>query len=766
MRTIIKAARKRTRTVKLRTNGKHKIDAASTISAPIGNMGRILRPQALFRWLGPQLAAITPTYIEQTMLGAMAGSTLQAWSLFDLMLKTWPELLACYQELIESVIRKKLVYEPYCEEDEKPTTSALEKQKVVATALRRMQPDPTRDDSDLEATIRDVLDAWFRGVAVSEIVWQNVDDKQVGTIMAPKSTFAVDPTNYGFAADGSLGIRSKKSKDAGVWPYSTTSLMPAPDQLTPFPDNKFLIAMHKASGGSPLGGALLRPLAWWWCAANFSSDWLLNLAQVFGLPFRWASYDPNASPETLATLDIMLQNMGSNGWARFPAPTTLEYIEMGKSGSDHSPQGELLDRADRYARSLILGQTMTGNHGTTGKGGGQAFGKVEEEVKSDRVDAAGKFAVQVINQQLVPSILLLNFGDTDEMPTLKFLEDEVADLTEAQRDKTLADAGLEIGVDYLRKKYDIPEPAEGEDTIGGEKPMPDFGNQFGGSFGRDNPGDNAQQPGPSGEPPLDEPAKASDQTGHPFRGNQYVHLSAGDVVDTPHGRGVVRYASNTMVAVHFRDKGTRLLKPNQVVRRHTTALGDASVPLAQTPSMISLLPSEENKRRLMRNAGLQTKLLELNAIEDDAVFSRELEALACEEAGHEFHGNQYVAFQDLGISQRSEIAKNAGIKPLSEMLHDFSHSKSGEGYDILHNGKTIGHTGKGITRLGGAGWVNTYSHEQNLASQGKTYQSLPDALKAAADAVRQREIKTAYHASIKTKSNSLLTISRRETVIT
>ncbi len=659
MNRVASKARKRTKTVKLRTNGKHKIDAASTISAPVG-LTRMLRPQALFRWLGPQLAAITPTYIEQTMLGAMAGSTLQAWSLFDLMLKTWPELLACYQELIESVIRKKLVYEPYCEEDEKPTPSALEKQKVVATALRRMQPDAGRDDSDLEGTIRDVLDAWFRGVAVSEIVWQSVDDKQVGTITAPKSTFAVDPTNYGFGSDGALGIRSNKSKDAGVWPYSTTSLIPAPDQLKPFPENKFLIAMHKASGGSVLGGALLRPLAWWWCAANFSSDWLLNLAQLFGLPFRWVTYDSSASSETIAAIDQMLQNMGSNGWARFPVGTTMEMLQTGKEGSDHSPQGELLDRADRYARSLILGQTMTGNHGTTGKGGGQAFGKVEEEVKSDRVDAAGKFAVQVINQQLVPSILMLNFGDTDEMPTLKFLEDEVADLTEAQRDKTLADAGLEIGVDYLRKKYDIPEPAEGEDTIGGEKPMPDFGNQFGGSLAQDTGSNNAQQNEPStDEPPADEPAKASDQAGHPFRGNQYVQVPDNEATHLVEQKFGKNWFAQTMTTAEgkpfaYRIGYKRIGKPGISGERRiiitekfrsTTSMSDAlhkaGIPNNSGP-FPSLLPSEENNRRLMQNAGLQTTLLELNAIEDDAVFSKELLALACEESGHPFHGNQYT----------------------------------------------------------------------------------------------------------------------------
>ncbi len=611
MTSRIKSPRKRkpARSVKLRTNGKHKIDAASTISAPMSSgLSRILRPQALFRWLGPQLAAITPTYIEQTMLGAMQGSTIQAWSLFDIMLKSWPELLACYRELIESVIRKKLVYEPYCEEDEKPSDTALERMKVVATALRRMEPDPARDDSNIEGTIRDILDAWFRGVAVSEIIWQTIEDNQVGTITAPKSTFAVDPTNYAYATDGSLGLRTDKSRDTGVWPYSSTTLNPQPSQLTPFSryENKFLIAMHKASGGSPLGGALLRPLAWWWCAANFSSDWLLNLAQVFGLPFRWASYDPNASTETLTTLDNMLQNMGSNGWARFPTPTTLEFVEMGKQGSDHSPQGELLDRADRYARSLILGQTMTGTHGTTGKGGGQAFGKVEEDVKADRIDAAGKFAVTVINQQLVPSILMLNFGNTDEAPALKFLEDEVADLAEAQRDKTLADAGLEIGVDYLRKKYDIPEPAEGEDTIGGEKPMPDFG-----GFGMPDP--NAPRTGsepPTDEPPTDEPAKASDQTGHPFRGNQYVTL--GTYVNTPHGFGVVVAQDNQHAWVSV--NGTiRKVKRSDLTK----------IPHDKS-SFAGIAQTDEDKRRAQLNA----KLEELNEIDDDAVFARELSKLA------------------------------------------------------------------------------------------------------------------------------------------
>ena len=62
----------------------------------------------------------------------------------------------------------------------------------------------------------------------------------------------------------------------------------------------------------------------------------------------------------------------------------MEMKEAGKNGGDHSPQGELLDRADRYARLLLLGQTMSGSQDAS-KGGGKAFGSVESDVKTQRI---------------------------------------------------------------------------------------------------------------------------------------------------------------------------------------------------------------------------------------------------------------------------------------------------------------------------------------------------------------------------------------------
>src|SRR5438094_4390832 len=67
------------------------------------SLARILRPQAAYRWLMPSVAAITPTYIEMVLRGALAGNHVQQWELFDLMLDTWAELASCAAELTDGV---------------------------------------------------------------------------------------------------------------------------------------------------------------------------------------------------------------------------------------------------------------------------------------------------------------------------------------------------------------------------------------------------------------------------------------------------------------------------------------------------------------------------------------------------------------------------------------------------------------------------------------------------------------------------------------
>ncbi len=90
------------------------------------------------------------------------------------------------------------------------------------------------------------------------------------------------------------------------------------------------------------------------------------------------------------------------------------------------------------------------------------------DVRSGIIDAAAKFAAGVIEQQLIPSILRLNYGDTDEAPTLTFQERTEDDLTaRAQWIATLAGAGAGgiIPLDWLGKTFGIPKPEAGEATL-------------------------------------------------------------------------------------------------------------------------------------------------------------------------------------------------------------------------------------------------------------------------------------------------------------
>src|SRR6185369_7350387 len=95
------------------------LSASSTSLPP--DLARIIGPQAAYRWLLPQLSAITPQYIEMVLRGAMQGSYIQIWQLFDLMEDTWPRLVKDLNELKHAVQALDWQLEPWAEEDEPPT---------------------------------------------------------------------------------------------------------------------------------------------------------------------------------------------------------------------------------------------------------------------------------------------------------------------------------------------------------------------------------------------------------------------------------------------------------------------------------------------------------------------------------------------------------------------------------------------------------------------------------------------------------------------
>ncbi len=75
-------------------------------------LASIIRPQVRERWLLPQVGAITPQYIEMTLRGALAGTHIPQWELFNLMEDTWPRLRKNTLELKMAVRNRRPVFEP------------------------------------------------------------------------------------------------------------------------------------------------------------------------------------------------------------------------------------------------------------------------------------------------------------------------------------------------------------------------------------------------------------------------------------------------------------------------------------------------------------------------------------------------------------------------------------------------------------------------------------------------------------------------------
>lgn len=487
------------------------------------SLASILRPNGAFRWQLPSVAAITPQYIEGVLRGALAGNHVQAWELFDLMVDTDPEIASCVGEFIDGVVSKKLIVEPYADDGEEPSEDAILKQKIVLKALKGMRPDAANDENDFRGTLKDILFARFHGQSVIEIDWYNqagdalniVESKTIGKVVVPRTTYWVHPVCYAWDMNGRLGLRmalesqlrnameKMKGKVPGTVfqkptnPQKTRSLIEPdawnwvtsqarPSQLMDFPPNKFLIGTDKFKAGTVMGsGSILRVLAWWWIASMYSWDFMLNYAQLFGIPFRKATIAPGTSETKKGEIRQLLQSMGSAGYIMLDAGNQVDF-ERAASGAGESPQAFLAHFANDQKRKAILRQTMSG--GTAGggsKGVGKSFGETEAQGPKDQCfESAANFAAGVINNQLIPALLRVNYGDDgdNEAPTVKLVDAEAGDLQAAQTLQAVSGL-VDVGEDFARRLFNIPKPSPDEKILGKDTGSVASKAQMGGGFG-------------------------------------------------------------------------------------------------------------------------------------------------------------------------------------------------------------------------------------------------------------------------------------------
>lgn len=461
----------------------------------IGNpMQPFLLSSARDRWMSQDLRSYTPDRVMAILRGAFSGDLTAQWELFDLMESTEPRIQKNLAELKQVLEDHDWPLQAYAEEGQEPSKEAIRRKRIVSEVVWRMDADPTLDESDFSDLCRDLADAWGKGVALQELDWTDLPFEG-GTILGLKAARWVHPRYYGYPnrvdkADRlMLNVaeltRTNPQLGATLADYAQRGLIESDGQWATVPRDKFLVGVAKQKTGHPIGGALLRPLAWWWAVANFSSEWLVNLAQIFGVPIRWATYAVGAPPDQIRKIEDMLENMGSASWAAFPAGTALELKDAVKAGTDN-PQVALLGIIHKIYDLLILGQSTTGDAAGEKGGGMNSDNTSKKAILSGRKLALLKWSAKTLNAQLIPAICRMNFGDLLEMPYFVVGEEEEEDAKMvADTYKVVLDSGVAIPKKHYYDSVGIPMPEPGEDVIEGRgQQMPDPGSLMPDAGGR------------------------------------------------------------------------------------------------------------------------------------------------------------------------------------------------------------------------------------------------------------------------------------------
>lgn len=295
--------------------------------------------------------------------------------------------------------------------------------------------------------VEHLVDAFGKGYAVSEIMWETSAKQWL-----PYDYRERDPRFFTFAQVDRHVMRLASLND--------------PINGDPIPPYKFVRHVPRLKSGIPARGGLAKIAAWSFVFKSYTlKDWVA-FCEVYGMPIRVGKYGAMATAEDRAQLLNAVRNIGSDAAAIIPATMEIELVETGKGGGSGSTVfSGLADYTDKQVSKLVLGQTMTTDHGSGG--GGLAQAKVHELVRHDIKFADARQLETTINRDLVRAYVDLNHGPQKSYPAVRLPVPVPEDLTAlATNLKSLVPFGLRIAESDVRDRFGFNEPEDGEAVLG------------------------------------------------------------------------------------------------------------------------------------------------------------------------------------------------------------------------------------------------------------------------------------------------------------
>jgi phage gp29-like protein len=174
-------------------------------------------------------------------------------------------------------------------------------------------------------------------------------------------------------------------------------------------------------------------------------------------------YGPGATEQDKQTLLQAVANIGTDAAAIVPDSMLIEFTEARQTGNAELYQS-FCQYLDAQISKAVLGQTLTTE--IPQGAGSRAAAEVHDAVRHDIMSADARRLAATLNRDLVRPIVDLNLGPRQNYPRLTIGMADDADINDFVDMVTkLADHGVRIGQQTVRRRMEIPEPAEDEPVL-------------------------------------------------------------------------------------------------------------------------------------------------------------------------------------------------------------------------------------------------------------------------------------------------------------
>jgi len=302
---------------------------------------------------------------------------------------------------------------------------------------------------DLKAAIFDLMDAVPKGLSVLEIEWETGARqwRPMQLLWRPQRWFRL-------AEDGETLLLCERDGGGA--------------ELNPL---NFIVHRVRARSGFCARTGLLRSCVRAFVVRHLSwKDWMA-FAEVYGMPPRIGRLREGVPWDSAEARELWeaVRALGMDAAAVVREGNQIEVLETRSMGEGEIFQ-KILERAGREMTLAILGQTLTSGGE---QGGSYALGLVHNMVRRDLVESDAATLEDTLTRQFLEPIVRLNLGPSAPAPRWHFVIERPQDLSQlAATVKTLTEAGLPIPRSWAYARFGIPEPAAGEEVLGGPRPGP------------------------------------------------------------------------------------------------------------------------------------------------------------------------------------------------------------------------------------------------------------------------------------------------------